>query len=125
MTFNWHKKELQERPLGDRISDAVTDLVGSWTFVIFHIVWFSIWILFPVESYPFGFLTMVVSLEAIFLTTLVMMSQNRAADRDRAEAEADYETNVKAKEEIEELQRRLARIENEKLDKILSFVEHK
>ena len=125
MASNWHKTDLSSRSFGDRVSDAVTNLVGSWMFVFFHIAWFSVWIIFRIEPYPFGFLTMVVSLEAIFLTTLVMMSQNRAADRDRAEAEADYETNIKAKEEIEDLQRRLAHIENDKLDKILSLLERR
>ena len=51
----------------------------------------------PVEPFPYGLLTMIVSLEAIFLTTLVLMSENRQEDRDRIQAEADYETNVKAK----------------------------
>jgi uncharacterized membrane protein len=52
-----------------------------------------------------------------------MMSQNRAADRDRAQAQADYDTNIAAKEEIEELQRHLASIEDNKLDKIIAMIE--
>lgn len=79
----------------------------------------------PVEPFPYGLLTMIVSLEAIFLTTLVLMSENRQEDRDRIQAEADYETNVKAKEEIEELQKRLARIEDEKLEKIIKLLEER
>src|SRR4051812_45019853 len=47
-------------------------------FVYVHVVWFAIWITVPVEKYPFGLLTMIVSLEAIFLSTFVMISQNRA-----------------------------------------------
>lgn len=113
------------RSIGDRFSDMVAASVGSWIFVFIHVFWFAIWILLPVETYPYGMLTMVVSLEAIFLTTLVMMSQNREATRDRTQAEADYETNVKAKEEIEELQTRLARIEDQKLDKILAILEER
>jgi uncharacterized membrane protein len=54
-----------------------------------------------------------------------MMSQNRQADRDRAQAQADYETNIAAKNEIENLERTLSRIENEKLDKILKILEDK
>lgn len=122
MTFNWHQKDLNERSFGDRVADAVADFVGSWSFIIIHVFWFSIWIGFRIEAFPYGFLTMVVSLEAIFLTTLVLMSENRQTERDRAQAEADYETNVKAKEEIEELQMRLARIEDEKLDKIMALL---
>ncbi len=125
MTFNWHDKDLHTRGMGDKIADAVADFVGSWKFLIIHICWFSLWIGMKVEAFPYGLLTMVVSLEAIFLTTLVMMSQNRQSDRDRSQAAADYETNVKAKEEIEELQERLARIENEKLDSIVRMLEER
>lgn len=125
MTLNWHQKDEKNRSIGDRFADMIADFVGSWPFVIIHVLWFAIWILLPVEIFPYGLLTMVVSLEAIFLTTLVMMSQNRQAERDRTQAEADYETNVKAKEEIEELQERIARIEIEKLDKILRLVEER
>lgn len=66
---------------------------------------------------------MIVSLEAILLSTLIMMSQNRQSDRDRLQADADFETNVEAKKEIEDLQLRLARIEDEKLEKILKILE--
>lgn len=122
MTLNWHQKVEASRSPGDRFADMIADFVGSWTFVIIHVLWFSIWILFRIESFPYGFLTMTVSLEAIFLTTLVLMSQNRQSERDRTQAEADYETNVKAKEEIEELQTRLARIEDDKLSTILKLL---
>ncbi|MSU74179.1 DUF1003 domain-containing protein [Candidatus Kaiserbacteria bacterium] len=123
MTLNWHQKDEKNRSTGDRIADTIADFVGSWPFVIIHILWFSAWILLDIETFPYGFLTMVVSLEAIFLTTLVLMSQNRQEESDRTQAEADYETNVKAEEEIEELQIRLARVEDEKLEKILRLLE--
>ena len=121
--MNWHQEDESKRTFGDKVADAVADFVGSWPFIILHIIWFAVWILTPIEPFPYGLLTMTVSLEAIFLTTLIMMSENRQADRDRTQAEADYETNVKAKEEIEELQTRLARIEDEKLDKIMQLLE--
>ncbi len=54
-----------------------------------------------------------------------MMSQNRQADRDRIQAKEDYDTNINAKKEIEELQKQLARIENEKLDKIMEILNSK
>ena len=69
--------------IGAKIADVTTTFVGSWTFLILHVLWFAVWIIFRVEPFPFGLLTMIVSLEAIFLSTLVMMSQNRQADRDR------------------------------------------
>jgi uncharacterized membrane protein len=70
--------EERAKSLQNRIADSVTKFAGSMIFVYVHIVWFAIWILFRVEKYPFGLLTMIVSLEAIFLSTFVMISQNRA-----------------------------------------------
>ena len=75
---------------------------------------------------------LVITVAALLLSTLaaiqapiILMSQNRAGDRDRHQAEADYETNRVAKEEIESLQKDLSRIEQDKLDRILSFLEKK
>src|SRR4051794_30507983 len=62
----------------NRIADKVTAFSGSMAFVYLHVIWFGCWIGFGVEKYPFGLLTMIVSLEAIFLSTFVMISQNRA-----------------------------------------------
>ena len=123
MELNWHQKDKATRSWGDFCADLIAGFVGSWTFIIIHIVWFGIWIILPIEPFPYGLLTMIVSLEAIFLSTLVMISQNRESDRDRLQAEADYETNRSAKVEIEELQTRLAHIEDDKLDKILALLQ--
>ena len=73
-------KHVEERAskTQSRIADAITSFAGSMAFVYIHIVWFGAWIGFGVEKYPFGLLTMIVSLEAIFLSTFVMISQNRA-----------------------------------------------
>ena len=65
----------------NRIADRITIFAGSMAFVYIHIVWFGAWIGFGVEHYPYGLLTMIVSLEAIFLSTFVMISQNRADER--------------------------------------------
>ena len=62
----------------NKAADAITTFSGSMLFVYLHVIWFSCWIGFGVESYPYGLLTMIVSLEAIFLSTFVMISQNRA-----------------------------------------------
>ena len=70
------KQRAQEFSL--RIADKITAFAGSMTFVYIHIIWFGCWIGFGVEHYPYGLLTMIVSLEAIFLSTFVMISQNRA-----------------------------------------------
>ena len=72
-----HERE-RAKDRQNRIADAITAFSGSMLFVWVHVVWFSCWIGFGVESYPYGLLTMIVSLEAIFLSTFVLISQNRA-----------------------------------------------
>ena len=74
------RKHAEERAqsVQNRIADQITTFAGSMWFVYIHIIWFSCWIGFGVEAYPYGLLTMIVSLEAIFLSTFVMISQNRA-----------------------------------------------
>jgi uncharacterized membrane protein len=72
-----HARERQ-KSIENRIADRITDFSGSMRFVYLHIIWFAAWIGFRVEAFPFGLLTMIVSLEAIFLSTFVMISQNRA-----------------------------------------------
>jgi uncharacterized membrane protein len=69
--------EERAQSVQNRIADTITRFAGSMWFVYVHIVWFALWIGFRVEKFPFGLLTMIVSLEAIFLSTFVMISQNR------------------------------------------------
>jgi uncharacterized membrane protein len=76
----------------NRIADAITTFAGSMTFVYIHILWFGCWIGFGVENYPFGLLTMIVSLEAIFLSTFVMISQNRADTKRQVIADQQWRT---------------------------------
>jgi uncharacterized membrane protein len=65
----------------NRIADTITRFAGSMAFVYVSIIWFGLWIGLHVENYPYGLLTMIVSLEAIFLSTFVMISQNRADEK--------------------------------------------
>src|SRR6476659_5984478 len=76
----------------NRIADKITDFAGSMTFVYLHILWFGTWIGFGVEKYPYGLLTMIVSLEAIFLSTFVMISQNRADAKRQVLADQQWQT---------------------------------
>ena len=76
----------------NRIADRITGFAGSMAFVYIHIIWFGAWIVFGVEKYPFGLLTMIVSLEAIFLSTFVMISQNRADAKRQLIADQEYKT---------------------------------
>jgi uncharacterized membrane protein len=87
-------KHTEERAASaqNRIADTITRFAGSMTFVYIHIIWFTSWIVFGVEKYPFGLLTMIVSLEAIFLSTFVMISQNRADAKRQVIADQQWET---------------------------------
>jgi uncharacterized membrane protein len=87
----------------NRIADQITDFAGSMWFVYIHIIWFSSWIGFGVEKYPFGLLTMIVSLEAIFLSTFVMISQNRADAKRRVIADQQWQTVKEEDKQNEEL----------------------
>jgi uncharacterized membrane protein len=89
----------------DRIADAITTFAGTMQFVYLHALWFAVWITFNEglfgpsaiwDPYPFGLLTMIVSLEAIFLSTFVMVSQNRQAIREKVRADLDFETNIRS-----------------------------
>jgi uncharacterized membrane protein len=82
--------EERARSAQNRIADAITTFAGSMWFVYLHVAWFSIWIVFRVERYPFGLLTMIVSLEAIFLSTFVMISQNRQDEARRRLADQEW-----------------------------------
>lgn len=93
-----------------RIADTIAEFSGSMTFLIGNAVWFFVWIAWNVlpgvpkfDPYPFGFLTMVVSLEAIFLSIFVLISQNRQGEKDRLRADAEYEVNLKAELEVAHL----------------------
>ena len=101
-----------------RAADWVANFSGSITFLILHIVLFSAWILLNVglfilgdfDPYPFGLLTMAVSLEAILLSTLLLFSSNRQVARDKIRNDIEYEVNLKAELQIQQL--------HEKVDKI-------
>ena len=82
--------EARAAKLQNRIADAITRFAGSMAFVYFHIIWFAVWIIAGIEGYPFGLLTMIVSLEAIFLSTFVMISQNRADFKRQAAADQQW-----------------------------------
>ena len=91
-----HEEERLQK-LQSRIADTITNFAGSMTFVYVHIAWFALWILFGgilirFDKFPFGLLTMIVSLEAIFLSTFVMISQNRADARRQVLSDAQWQT---------------------------------
>ncbi len=89
----------------NRIADAITRFAGSMPFVYIHVLWFAAWIAFRIEQYPFGLLTMIVSLEAIFLSTFVMISQNRADERRQVLADHQWATVQQEEQQNEDLLR--------------------
>ena len=84
--------ERRAQNLQNRVADRITAFAGSMRFVYLHILWFGCWIGLGVEKYPFGLLTMIVSLEAIFLSTFVMISQNRADAKRQLIADQQWQT---------------------------------
>ena len=87
----------------NRVADAITKFSGSMLFVYIHIIWFACWIGFRVEHYPYGLLTMIVSLEAIFLSTFVLISQNRTDAKRQVVADQQWQTVKEEDKQNEEL----------------------
>jgi CRP/FNR family transcriptional regulator, cyclic AMP receptor protein len=104
----------------ERAADFIAAFAGSMWFLAVHIIWFTWWIAWNTigarhfDPFPFGLLTMVVSLEAIFLSVFVLLSQNRQAAKDRVRSDIEYEVNVKAEMEVGNL--------HEKLDRMHEYV---
>jgi uncharacterized membrane protein len=87
----------------NRLADKITAFSGSMVFVYVHIAWFACWIGFGVEKYPYGLLTMIVSLEAIFLSTFVLISQNRADAKREVVADQHWQLVKEEDRQNEEL----------------------
>jgi uncharacterized membrane protein len=103
----------------EHIADKVTTFAGSTPFIIIHIIWFAGWILLncsmipgikPFDPFPFSFLTLVVSLEAIFLTLLVLMSQNRMTKEADKRAHLDLQINMLDEQETTMILRMVQKI---------------
>ena len=109
----------------EKIADVIAEFSGSIAFLILNAVWFLVWIVWNCipriphfDPYPFGFLTMVVSLEAIFLSIFVLVSQNRQGEKDRLRADAEYEVNLKAELEIIHLHEKMDFLTEEVLARV-------
>ena len=86
-----------------RVADGLAEFSGTIPFLLLHALWFLVWVsinlgwapgMAPFDPFPFGLLTMIVSLEAIFLSCFVLISQNRQAEKDRVRADIEYEVNI-------------------------------
>jgi uncharacterized membrane protein len=128
---NWHEKHAAQLTVGQRIADGIAATMGSWNFIIAQSVILAVWVVLNVlawishwDPYPFILLNLALSFQAAYAAPFIMISQNRQAERDRHQAEEDYRTNIEAEQRIEALQRSLAAIEVNKLDRILELLEN-
>ncbi|HSX53407.1 MAG TPA: DUF1003 domain-containing protein [Patescibacteria group bacterium] len=119
MPINANREIQKFKTAEDRAADKITRFAGTMHFVYIHSVWFAVWIIINLgllgagivfDKFPFGLLTLIVSLEAIFLSTFVMISQNRQALAADIRSELDYQVNVKAEKEIDLILKALQRI---------------
>ncbi len=126
----WHDKHKESLKKSDLLADAVAKGMGSWRFIIIQSIFVIVWMILNVvgliyhwDAYPFILLNLIFSTQAAYAAPIIMMSQNRQSQRDRAQAQEDYQTNIEAKKEIEALQLQLSNIEIQKLDKIIQMLE--
>ena len=120
-------KAARERSLQGRIADAITSFSGRMIFAYVHIVWFGIWILLntgrfgmrPFDPFPYGLLTMVVSLEAIFLATFVLISQNRLSEETEYRADLALHIGLLTEHELTRVLQMLDAIQDK-----LGIVDH-
>lgn len=127
---NWHQKHFESLGFGSCLADTVAKGMGSWRFIIIQTFFVILWMglnlvgyIYRWDAYPFILLNLVFSTQAAYAAPIIMMSQNRQSERDRIQAQADYQTNIDAKQEIEALTLILNKLDVEKLDKIISMLE--
>ena len=127
---NWHQRHTDSLEFGQRLADSVATGMGSWRFIIIQTVIVVIWMglnvvgfVYHWDAYPYILLNLLFSTQAAYAAPIIMMAQNRQNQRDRAQADEDFRTNVEAKKEIEQLQILLNKIEIDKLDKIITLLE--
>ena len=126
----WHDLYQDSLSFGQRLADKVANSMGSWTFIISQTIFVILWMIlnfvgfmYHWDVYPFILLNLLFSTQAAYAAPIIMMAQNRQNERDRIQAQKDYQTNIDAKKEIEALQQKLNSIEIEKLDKIIRMLE--
>ena len=126
----WHAKHVETFTFGDRLADSVAKGMGSWRFIILQSVFVLTWMSLNIvgfinhwDAYPFILLNLIFSTQAAYAAPIIMMSQNRQSQRDRIQAQDDYQTNLEAKKEIEAIQRQISNLEIKKLDKIILMLE--
>jgi uncharacterized membrane protein len=126
----WHDRHLETLTMSERLADSVANGMGSWRFIIIQSVFVVIWMGLNVigfiahwDAYPFILLNLIFSTQAAYAAPIIMMSQNRQSQRDRMQAQEDYQCNIDAKKEIEALQTQISDLETQKLDKIIRMLD--
>ncbi len=118
-TRNVNEETEDKRSRVQKAADWIAEFAGSITFLLIHVVWFTVWVVInsvklpgipQFDPFPFGFLTLAVSLEAIFLSVFVLLSQNRQAAKDRVRSDIEYDVNLKAELEIVQLHEKMDRL---------------
>jgi uncharacterized membrane protein len=124
-TRNANEEAEAKQTVMQRVTDVIADFSGSLPFLGLHAAWFLVWIgintipgLPAFDPFPFGLLTMCVSLEAIFLSVIVLLSQNRQSAKDRIRADVDYEVNLKAELEVSHLHEKVDHLHSVLLSKL-------
>jgi len=115
---------------GERVSDRVAGVVGSWRFVIIQSVVMVVWLALNIvawtehwDPYPFILLNLVLSFQAAYTAPIILMSQNRQSAIDRDAAEHDYDVNLKAELEIELLHQKLDLLREEEIGRLIQIIE--
>ena len=129
---NANSEVAEELSTFERIADWISWFSGSMTFLLLNAGWFALWIglnTLPLgfehfDPYPFGLLTMIVSLEAIFLSCFVLLSQSRQAQKDRVRSDIEYEVNIKAELEVAHLHEKTDRIHTDMLERFQALEKH-
>ncbi len=126
----WHDLYQDSLSFGQKLADKVANGMGSWTFIISQTIFVILWMVLNFvawmdhwDVYPFILLNLLFSTQAAYAAPIIMMAQNRQNERDRMQAQKDYQTNTEAKIEIEALQQKLNSLEIEKLDKIIQMLQ--
>jgi uncharacterized membrane protein len=120
----------QQTTRGDRASDWVASHIGSWSFIVGQTILLIIWAILNTtayvqhwDPYPFILMNLVMSLQAAFTAPIIMMSQNRQADKDRIEAQLDFLVNTRTEEKVEYILAHL-QAQNEALIALHERLEH-
>lgn len=117
------------KTFGEKLSDSVTSVVGSWRFIVTQSVILLLWIIAniyfisqPWDPYPFILLNLALSFQAAFTAPIIMMSQNRQSEQDRRKAESDYHVNIKAEKEVRLLHEKIDLLREKEIAELIKII---